>query len=55
MTGPHLDLWIARGLCLGPVALAFPLGAWAVNAAGVDRNASADALAAARTRCRSTA
>jgi hypothetical protein len=45
MTGPHRDLWIARALTLGPVALAFPLGAWAVTAGGADRNTAADALA----------
>jgi hypothetical protein len=42
---PSRDLWIARGLTLGPVALAFPLAAWAVFGLGTDRNATADVLA----------
>jgi hypothetical protein len=40
-----VDLWIARGLTLGPVALAFPVAAAAVFAFGTDRDATADALA----------
>ncbi len=41
----HLDLWIARGVTLGAVALAFPVAAWLVFGLGVDRNATADGLA----------
>ena len=41
----NLDLWIARGATLGPVALAFPVAAWAVFGWGADRNATADLLA----------
>lgn len=41
----NLDLWIARGCTLGPVALAFPVAAWAVFGWGTDRNATADLLA----------
>lgn len=41
----HLDLWIARGLTLGPVALAFPVAAWAVFGLGTDRKETADLLA----------
>jgi len=41
----HADLWIARGLTLGPVALAFPTAAAAVFAFGADRNQTADVLA----------
>jgi hypothetical protein len=43
--GAPRDLWIARALTFGPVALAFPIGAWAVHAGGADRNTAADALA----------
>jgi len=43
--GRPVDLWIARGLTLGPVALAFPLAAVAVFHFGADRNATADLLA----------
>ncbi len=45
MAIPNLDLWAARGLTLGPVALAFPVAAWAVFGLGADRNATADLLA----------
>lgn len=41
----HVDLWVARSVTLGPVALAFPIAAWAVFGAGADRNATADLLA----------
>jgi len=41
----NLDLWIARGCTLGPVAVAFPVAAWAVFGLGTDRNATADLLA----------
>ena len=41
----NLDLWIARGCTLGPVALAFPVAAVAVFEVGTDRNATADVLA----------
>jgi len=41
----HIDLWIARGLTLGPVVLAFPVSALAVYAFGADRNGTADLLA----------
>jgi hypothetical protein len=41
----HLDLWVARALTLGPVALAFPVAAAAVFAFGADRNRTADLLA----------
>jgi len=40
----HADLWIARGLTLGPVVLAFPVATAAVYAFGTDRNATADLL-----------
>ncbi len=40
-----IDLWIARGLTLGPVALAFPVASAAVFAWGTDRDATADLLA----------
>ena len=40
-----IDLWIARGLTLGPVVLAFPVGTAAVFAFGMDRNTIADTLA----------
>lgn len=39
------DLWIARGLTLGSVALAFPIATAAVFAFGVDRERMADVLA----------
>jgi len=42
---PQLDLWIARGLTLGPVALAFPVASFAVFGLGADRTATADILA----------
>jgi hypothetical protein len=42
---PPIDLWIARGLTLGPVVLAFPVATAAVFAFGTDRTATADALA----------
>ena len=38
------DLWIARGLTLGPVALAFPVATWLVFGLGADRDATADGL-----------
>jgi hypothetical protein len=41
----HRDLWIARGLTLGPVALAFPVATLAVFGFGTDRTATADVLA----------
>lgn len=41
----NLDLWIARGLTLGPVALAFPIATWAVFGLETDRKATADILA----------
>ena len=41
----HVDLWLARALTLGPVALAFPMAAAAVFAFGADRNRIADLLA----------
>ncbi len=41
----HLDLWIARGLTLGTVAVAFPLAAVAVFSFGADRNVTADRFA----------
>jgi hypothetical protein len=41
----HADLWLARSLTLGPVALAFPLASAAVFGWGADRNATADLLA----------
>lgn len=41
----NVDLWIARGATLGPVALAFPVAAWAVFVSGTDRDATADLLA----------
>ena len=41
----HADLWIARGLTLGPVALAFPVATAAVFAFGADRDRTADLLA----------
>ena len=40
-----VGLWVARGLTLGPVVLAFPVAAAAVFAFGADRDATADALA----------
>jgi hypothetical protein len=39
-----MDLWIARGLTLGPVVLAFPVATAAVHAFGADRDVVADAL-----------
>lgn len=42
---PHLDLWIARGLTLGPVALVFPVATAAVFAFGADRTHTADLVA----------
>jgi hypothetical protein len=45
-SGPRaVDLWVCRGLTLGPVVLAFPVAGAAVFAFGADRNATADALA----------
>ena len=41
----HPDLWVARGLTLGPVVLAFPVATAAVFAFGADRNHTADLLA----------
>ena len=41
----NLDLWLARGLTLGPVALAFPVASWLVFGLGTDRDATADVLA----------
>ena len=41
----HVDLWVARGLTLGPVVLAFPLATWIVFGLGADRNQVADVLA----------
>jgi hypothetical protein len=41
----HLDLWIARGLTLGPVVLAFPVATAAVFGLGTDRDRTADILA----------
>jgi hypothetical protein len=41
----NLDLWIARALTLGPVALAFPVATWLVFGLGTDRKATADVLA----------
>jgi len=40
-----VGLWIARGVTLGAVALAFPVAAFAVFGLGADRNATADGLA----------
>jgi len=40
----NADLWIARSLTLGPVALAFPVATLAVFALGADRNQTADLL-----------
>lgn len=45
MTGRNVDLWIARGFTLGPVALAFPVAGFAVFSLGADRNTTADVLA----------
>jgi len=45
MTGRNVDLWIARGLTLGPVALAFPVAGFAVFGLGADRDTTADVLA----------
>jgi len=41
----HLDLWIARGLTLGSVAMAFPASTAAVFVFGADRATTADLLA----------
>jgi hypothetical protein len=41
----NLDLWIARGITLGPVALAFPVATGLVYGLGADRKATADVLA----------
>ncbi|MFT4612992.1 MAG: hypothetical protein ACI9NT_000125 [Bacteroidia bacterium] len=41
----NLNLWIARGLTLGPVALAFPIATWAVFGLETDRKETADVLA----------
>ena len=41
----NLDLWIARGVTLGPVALAFPVATWLVCGLETDRKATADGLA----------
>jgi hypothetical protein len=41
----NTDLWIARGLTLGPVALAFPIATGLVFGLGTDRKATADILA----------
>ncbi len=41
----HADLWLARGLTLGPVALAFPVATAAVFGFGADRDRTADLLA----------
>lgn len=43
-TSSNVDLWIARGLTLGPVAMAFPLATWAVFGLGTDRKETADVL-----------
>jgi hypothetical protein len=40
----HWDLWLARGLTLGPVVLAFPAATAAVFVLGADRDRTADAL-----------
>jgi hypothetical protein len=40
----HTDLWIARGLTLGPVVLAFPVATAAVFGLGTDRHTTADLL-----------
>ena len=40
----HVDLWIARGLTLGPVVLAFPAATAVVFGFGADRNDTADLL-----------
>ena len=44
-TTPNTDLWIARALTLGPVALAFPVATWLVFGLGTDRKETADVLA----------
>jgi hypothetical protein len=44
-TTGNTELWIARGLTLGPVALAFPIATWAVFGLGTGREATADVLA----------
>ncbi len=45
MPAKNYDLWIARGLTLGPVALAFPVAGFLVFGGGADRNQTADILA----------
>lgn len=45
MAARHADLWIARGLTLGPVVLAFPVATAAVFGLGADRDRTADLLA----------
>ena len=40
----QLDLWIARGLTLGPVVLAFPVATAAVFLWQTDRDLTADVL-----------
>jgi hypothetical protein len=40
----HWDLWLARGLTLGPVVLAFPVATTAVFVLGADRDRTADLL-----------
>ncbi|MGH0037479.1 MAG: EXPERA domain-containing protein [Myxococcota bacterium] len=42
--GRHVDLWVARGLTLGPVVLAFPVATAAVFGFGTDRDGTADVL-----------
>ena len=42
---PNTDLWVARALTLGPVALAFPVATWLVFGLGTDRKETADVLA----------
>jgi hypothetical protein len=44
-TTRNLDLYLARALTLGPVALAFPVAGSAVFSFGADRNQTADLLA----------
>ena len=44
-TRSPVDLWIARGVTLGPVVLAFPIATAAVFVLGTDRNVTADVLA----------
>ncbi len=45
MSSRPYDLWLARALTLGPVALAFPAATLAVFAFGADRGSTADTLA----------